>query len=74
MIELLFIIVSLVLIVICGVFVAAEFAFVTVDRARIERLAKTDRSARGVSTGLRSLSTQLSGAQIYCTDRYKTPA
>jgi CBS domain containing-hemolysin-like protein len=68
MIELLFIIISLLLVLACGIFVAAEFAFVTVDRARIERLAREgDRGAKGVLAGLRTLSTQLSGAQIGIT-------
>lgn len=68
MIELLFIVVSLLLVLACGLFVAAEFAFVTVSRARIGRLAGSgDKKAAGVQAGLRSLSTQLSGAQIGIT-------
>src|SRR5215203_3590026 len=60
--------VSLVLIVACGVFVAAEFAFVTVDRSRVEQLAADgDSGAIGVLAALRSLSTQLSGAQVGIT-------
>ncbi len=60
--------VSLMLIAACGVFVAAEFAFVTVDRSRVEQLAaEGDTSAAGVLTALRSLSTQLSGAQVGIT-------
>jgi CBS domain containing-hemolysin-like protein len=60
--------VSLALMVACGLFVAAEFALVTVDRAEVERAAQSgDRSAAGVSTALRSLSTQLSGAQVGIT-------
>jgi CBS domain containing-hemolysin-like protein len=60
--------VSLVLIVACGVFVAAEFAFVTVDRSRVEQLAaEGDSGAIGVLAALRSLSTQLSGAQVGIT-------
>ncbi len=59
---------SLLLIAACGVFVAAEFAFVTVDRARVEQLAaEGDPSAKGVLAALRSLSTQLSGAQVGIT-------
>jgi CBS domain containing-hemolysin-like protein len=59
---------SLVLILACGVFVAAEFSFVTVDRGSVERAADAgDRAARGVQTALRSLSTQLSGAQVGIT-------
>ncbi|MCW2855023.1 MAG: HlyC/CorC family transporter [Marmoricola sp.] len=60
--------VSLALMVACGLFVAAEFALVTVDRAEVERASQSgDRSAAGVSTALRSLSTQLSGAQVGIT-------
>lgn len=68
MIEIILILVSLFLVLACAVFVAAEFAFVTVDRTRIERLAHTgDKGAQGVLEGLRTLSTQLSGAQIGIT-------
>lgn len=68
MIELLFVVISLLLVLACGLFVAAEFAFVTVSRSRVERLAREgDRQAAGVLSGLRSLSTQLSGAQIGIT-------
>jgi len=59
---------SLALIVACGLFVAAEFALVTVDRAEVERAAAGgDRGAAGVSTALKSLSTQLSSAQVGIT-------
>lgn len=68
MIEIVLIGISLLLVLACGLFVAAEFSFVTVDRARIENLAgKGDKRAIGVLAGLRSLSTQLSGAQIGIT-------
>lgn len=68
MIEILLIGVALLLIGACGIFVAAEFAFVTVDRSRIERLAQNgDSRAQGVLSALRSLSTQLSGAQVGIT-------
>jgi CBS domain containing-hemolysin-like protein len=60
--------VSVLLIAICGVFVAAEFAFVTVDRGQVERAAQEgDRAAEGVLAAIRSLSTQLSGAQVGIT-------
>ncbi|GAB2757010.1 hemolysin family protein [Nocardioides salsibiostraticola] len=56
------------LIVACGVFVAAEFAFVTVDRGQVDRAAESgDVKAQGVQTALKSLSTQLSGAQVGIT-------
>ncbi|KQX71841.1 hemolysin family protein [Aeromicrobium sp. Root472D3] len=59
---------SFVLMLACGVFVAAEFSFVTVDRATIERDAEAgDRGAQGTLVALRSLSTQLSGAQLGIT-------
>jgi CBS domain containing-hemolysin-like protein len=59
---------SLVLIAACGVFVAAEFAFVTVDRSRVEQAAaEGDAGAQGVLAALRTLSTQLSGAQVGIT-------
>ncbi len=68
MTELLLIALAVVLILACSVFVAAEFAFVTVDRRRVERQAQNgDRRAKGVLVALRSLSTQLSGAQIGIT-------
>jgi CBS domain containing-hemolysin-like protein len=60
--------ISLLLVLACGVFVAAEFALVTVDRGQVARAAAAgDRSAEGVSKALHSLSTQLSGAQVGIT-------
>ena len=60
--------VSVLLVLACGLFVAAEFAFVTVDRAGVERAAaEGDQGAAGVLAALRSLSTQLSGAQVGIT-------
>ena len=50
-----------------GVFVAAEFSFVTVDRARSTRRPPGRRRGRGVLRALRTLSTQLSGAQVGIT-------
>lgn len=59
---------SLLLMVWCGTFVAAEFSFVSVDRASVERaVASGDRRARGTLSALESLSTQLSGAQLGIT-------
>ncbi|GAA4718759.1 hemolysin family protein [Nocardioides conyzicola] len=59
---------ALLLIVACGVFVAAEFSFVTVDRNKVDQAAATgDSGAKGVQQALRSLSTQLSGAQVGIT-------
>ncbi len=50
-----------------GVFVAAEFSLITLDRPDVEREAERSRAARSVLAGLRSLSTQLSGAQVGIT-------
>src|SRR5215210_2050404 len=68
MIEVLLIALALLLVAACGTFVAAEFAFVTVDRASVERAAAAgDRRARGVREALGTLSTQLSAAQLGIT-------
>ncbi|WP_405020720.1 hemolysin family protein [Kitasatospora sp. NBC_00070] len=51
-----------------GLFVAAEFALVTVDRGAVERAVATgDRKAESVLKALRQLSFQLSGAQLGIT-------
>lgn len=56
------------LVLACGVFVAAEFAFLSVNRTAIERSARSgDSSAKGVLTALQTLTTQLSGAQVGIT-------
>ncbi|WP_375487308.1 hemolysin family protein [uncultured Jatrophihabitans sp.] len=68
MIAALLLVAALALVVACGVFVAAEFALLAVDRPTVERLASDGhRGARGTLTALRSLSTQLSGVQIGIT-------
>jgi CBS domain containing-hemolysin-like protein len=68
MTEWLLLLLSLSLMFACGVFVAAEYAFVTVDRASVERDAQAgDRRAAGTLDALRTLSTQLSGAQLGIT-------
>ena len=60
--------VALLLILANGLFVAAEFALVTVDRGAVTRAAAAgDRRAQGVSTALRNLSFELSGAQLGIT-------
>ena len=60
--------ISLLLMIICGLFVAAEFSFVSVDRATIDQQAQDgDQRAAGTQKALRTLSTQLSGAQIGIT-------
>ncbi len=59
---------AILLVLACGMFVAAEFAFVTVDRASVDRAAaEGDQAAVGVQQALRTLSTQLSGAQVGIT-------
>lgn len=51
-----------------ALFVFAEFAFVTVDRAQVEQAAEQgDGRSKGLLGALRSLSTQLSGAQLGIT-------
>jgi len=68
MTEWLLLLLALFLIAACGVFVAAEFAFVTVDRSKVDQAAAAgDSAAAGVQQALRSLSTQLSGAQVGIT-------
>ena len=59
---------ALALMVACGLYVAAEFSLLTVDRTGVERAAaEGDRGAVGVLAALTSLSTQLSGAQVGIT-------
>ncbi|AUS79011.1 HlyC/CorC family transporter [Actinoalloteichus sp. AHMU CJ021] len=51
-----------------ALFVAAEFSLVTVDRATVEeRAQRGDARSAGVLSALRTLSTQLSGAQLGIT-------
>jgi CBS domain containing-hemolysin-like protein len=60
--------VSAVLMIACGLFVAAESSFLAVDRPLVERRAASgDRGAQGTLLALQSLSTQLSGAQLGIT-------
>jgi len=66
--EWLLLLLSIGLVLACGGFVAAEFALVTVDRSTVERAAEQGaRGADGTLTALRSLSTQLSAAQLGIT-------
>ena len=68
MTAVLLLVVSLLLVLACGLFVAAEFSFVTVDRTKVDQAAADgDNSAVGLQQALRSLSTQLSGAQVGIT-------
>jgi CBS domain containing-hemolysin-like protein len=60
--------IAVLLILANGVFVAAEFAFVTVDRGEVQRAAAAgDRRAARVDGALRTLSFELSGAQLGIT-------
>src|SRR6478735_1181046 len=68
MIEVLLILGALALVAACGAFVAAEFSFVTVDRGTVDRAVENgETGAKGVQSALRSLSTQLSSAQVGIT-------
>lgn len=68
MTEVILLFISLALIATCGLFVAAEFALIAVNRSTAERLAaKGDHRAQGIVRALRSLSTQLSSAQVGIT-------
>jgi CBS domain containing-hemolysin-like protein len=51
-----------------AIFVAAEFSLVALDRSTVERaIEKGDKRAIGVLAAVRTLSTQLSGAQVGIT-------
>ncbi|MFE7537395.1 hemolysin family protein [Streptomyces rhizosphaericola] len=68
MTEVLLLLVALLLCLACGAFVAAEFSLTTVERGELERAV--DRGDRGASSALkavRSLTFQLSGAQLGIT-------
>lgn len=68
MTEVLLLILAMILVAACGGFVAAEFAFITVPRSAVEAdAARGDAKAKGVLAALRTLSTQLSGAQLGIT-------
>jgi CBS domain containing-hemolysin-like protein len=59
---------AVLMIIACGLFVAAEFSFVTVDRGQVDQAAAAgDGRAQRLQGSLRSLSTQLSGAQVGIT-------
>ncbi|MET3805185.1 CBS domain containing-hemolysin-like protein [Nakamurella sp. UYEF19] len=66
--QIILLVVGLLLIVGTAIFVAAEFSLVTVDRATVaQQAAAGDDGAKSLLVGLRSLSTQLSGAQVGIT-------
>ena len=64
--EWVLLVVGLVLIAGTALYVAAEFSLVTVDRATVSRAGRRRVTAgrESLMIGLRSLSTQLSGAQV----------
>ncbi|CEA09345.1 Magnesium and cobalt efflux protein CorC [Arthrobacter saudimassiliensis] len=66
--EVVAILIGIILIAACGAFVAAEFALITVNRNDVEASAEAgDRKSQGVLKAMRTLSTQLSGAQLGIT-------
>lgn len=68
MTDVLLLLLAVGLIAACGAFVLAEFAFVTVNRSAVEQAARAgEPGAAGVLASLRTLSTQLSGAQLGIT-------
>ncbi|MET7765161.1 hemolysin family protein [Streptomyces sp. NPDC005336] len=68
MTEVLLLAVALLLALACGAFVAAEFSLTTVERSELEREAERgDRRAASALKAVRSLTYQLSGAQLGIT-------
>ncbi|MFF4734442.1 hemolysin family protein [Streptomyces sp. NPDC001262] len=68
MTEVLLLVLALLLTLACAVFVAAEFSLTTVERAELERAAENgERGAQSAIEAVRSLTFQLSGAQLGIT-------
>jgi CBS domain containing-hemolysin-like protein len=68
MTEALLLLVAILLSLACGAFVAAEFSLTTVERSELERAAERgERGAAGALKAVRSLTFQLSGAQLGIT-------
>ncbi|MFB7335310.1 hemolysin family protein [Streptomyces adustus] len=68
MTEVLLLLLAILLSVVCGVFVAAEFSLTTVDRNELARAAERgERGAAGALKAVRNLTFQLSGAQLGIT-------
>ncbi|GGT42460.1 hemolysin family protein [Streptomyces purpureus] len=68
MTEVLLLAVALLLSLACGAFVAAEFSLTTVERGELERaVERGERGAAGALKAVRSLTFQLSGAQLGIT-------
>ncbi|MFF3942380.1 hemolysin family protein [Streptomyces phaeofaciens] len=68
MTEVLLLLVAILLSFACGAFVAAEFSLTTVERSELERaVERGERGASGALKAVRSLTFQLSGAQLGIT-------
>ncbi|WP_328500518.1 hemolysin family protein [Streptomyces sp. NBC_00457] len=68
MTEVLLLLLALLLTLACALFVAAEFSLTTVERGDLERAAQEgERGAEGALKAVRSLTVQLSGAQLGIT-------
>ncbi len=68
MTEVLLLLAAILLSLLCGAFVAAEFSLTTVERAELERaVERGERGAAGALQAVRSLTFQLSGAQLGIT-------
>ncbi|WP_089105476.1 hemolysin family protein [Streptomyces hyaluromycini] len=68
MTEVLLLLVAILLSLACGAFVAAEFSLTTVERGELERaVERGERGAAGALKAVRSLTFQLSGAQLGIT-------
>ncbi|MFF8831558.1 hemolysin family protein [Streptomyces sp. NPDC015131] len=68
MTEVLLLLVALLLSLACGAFVAAEFSLTTIERSELERaVERGERGAAGALKAVRSLTFQLSGAQLGIT-------
>ncbi|MDT6982587.1 hemolysin family protein [Streptomyces lusitanus] len=68
MTEVLLLLAAIALSLLCGAFVAAEFSLTTVERAELERaVERGERGAAGALEAVRSLTFQLSGAQLGIT-------
>ncbi|MFF5703330.1 hemolysin family protein [Streptomyces sp. NPDC012794] len=68
MTEVLLLVVALLLCLACGAFVAAEFSLTTIERGELERaVERGERGADSALAAVRSLTFQLSGAQLGIT-------
>ncbi|MEU9236979.1 hemolysin family protein [Streptomyces subrutilus] len=68
MTEVLLLVVALLLCLACGVFVAAEFSLTTVERSELEKaVERGERGADSALAAVRTLTFQLSGAQLGIT-------